>query len=65
MVNRTRIDGGGYNKHDIITWYDQQAGWISSYTYYYITILRTNTNSITRTYRGGKYKHIDFVQEHL
>ena len=26
MVNRTRIEGGGYIKHDIITWYDQQAG---------------------------------------
>ena len=26
MVNRTRIEGGGYSKHDIITWYDQQAG---------------------------------------
>ena len=26
MVNRTRIEGGGYSKHDIITRYDQQAG---------------------------------------
>ena len=26
MVNRTRMEGGGHNKHDIITWYDQQAG---------------------------------------
>ena len=26
MVNRTRIEGGGYSKHDIMTWYDQQAG---------------------------------------
>ena len=26
MINRTRIGGGGYSKHDIITWYDQQAG---------------------------------------
>ena len=26
MVNITRIEGGGYSKHDIITWYDQQAG---------------------------------------
>ena len=26
MVNRTRIEGGGYSKHDIIALYDQQAG---------------------------------------
>ena len=26
MVNRTRIEGGGCSKHDIITCYDQQAG---------------------------------------
>ena len=27
MANRTRVEGGGYSKHDdIITWYDQQAG---------------------------------------
>ena len=26
MVNRTRVAGGGYSKHDIITWYGQQAG---------------------------------------
>ena len=26
MVNRTRVEGGGYSKHDITTWYDQQAG---------------------------------------
>ena len=27
MVNRNRIEGGGgYSEHDIITWYDQQAG---------------------------------------
>ena len=26
MVNRTRIEGGGYSKRDIISWYDQQAG---------------------------------------
>ena len=26
MVNRTRIEGGGYSKHDIITWHDRQAG---------------------------------------
>ena len=28
MVNRTRVEGGGYSEHDIIsnTWYDQQAG---------------------------------------
>ena len=27
MVNRTREEGGGYySKHDIITWFDQQAG---------------------------------------
>ena len=23
MVSRTRIEGGGYSKRDIITWYDQ------------------------------------------
>ena len=22
MVNRTRVEGGGYSKHDIITWFD-------------------------------------------
>ena len=22
MANRTRVEGGGYNQHDIITWYD-------------------------------------------
>ena len=26
MVNTTRTEGGGYSKHDIITWYNQQAG---------------------------------------
>ena len=26
MVNRTRIEGGGYSNHGIITRYDQQAG---------------------------------------
>ena len=26
MVNRTRVEGGGYSKHDIIARYDQQAG---------------------------------------
>ena len=26
MVNRTRIEGGGYSKHDISVWYDQQLG---------------------------------------
>ena len=26
MVNRTRVEGGGYSKHDIVTLYDRQAG---------------------------------------
>ena len=26
MVNRTRVEGDGYSKHDIIARYDQQAG---------------------------------------
>ena len=26
MVNRARVEGGGYSKHDIIARYDQQAG---------------------------------------
>ena len=26
MVNRTRVEGGGYSKHDILTQYDWRAG---------------------------------------
>ena len=26
MVNRTRVEGGGYSKHDIVTRYDERAG---------------------------------------
>ena len=47
MVNRTRVEGGGYSKHDIITWYDNRRVEITMYLevdVYYIIILHTGSN---------------------
>ena len=41
MVNRTRVEGGGYSKHDITTLFNRQ-------TSYYITILHTWKKIVTK-----------------
>ena len=53
MVDRTRTEGGGYSKHDAIAIYDQQAGCNIIVDGYYITILRTNANTVTRIEGGN------------
>ena len=50
MVNRTRVEGGGCSKHDIITLYDKQAGCniIVDVLLYNHSAYYYNTNTMTR-----------------